>query len=96
MATATLTHGRDGGRPIAWIAGEAAGFSQQYEFPAGKPLQIADVDATALRAGKIDTGGRTFEVTGEVKTAPSAEIDKTPPVASMSSDLGDGPGKGKA
>lgn len=61
-AMATLTHGRDGGRAVAWIAGVPHGFTRQYLFPAGQPLVIDDADAEALKAGKITTGGRRFDV----------------------------------
>lgn len=58
----TLTHGRNGGRAVAWIAGLPQGFTRQYVFPAGKPLEIDEADADALVAGKIETGGRVFDV----------------------------------
>jgi hypothetical protein len=78
MATATLT-GRNGERPRAWIAGTAAGFSRQYEFPAGRPLVIDEVDAAALRAGTIDTGGRVFAVSAAPAKAAESDIGDGPP-----------------
>lgn len=87
MAKATLTHGRNGGRAVAWIAGVPQGFSRQYVFPAGKPLEIDDADAALIQSGKAELGGRVFEVERDSKPV-------TPPTAAT--DLGDGPGKGKA
>lgn len=83
MATATLVS-RNGGRPHAWIAGLPQGFSKQYVFPAGKPLEIDEVDAAALRAGKIALDGRVFEVS------------PAPPKPALDPDLGDGPAPRKA
>lgn len=83
MATATLVS-KNGGRPIAWICGIPQGFSKQYVFPAGKPLEIEEVDAAALRAGKIDCGTRVFEVS----PAPAAAMAPRP---TTDPDLGDGP-----
>lgn len=70
---ATLTHGRNGGRAVAWIAGVPQGFSRQYVFPAGKSLEIDEADADALRAGKIDTGGRVFVVAPPVTRTGAAD-----------------------
>lgn len=88
MAKATLTHGRNGGRAHDWIAGVPQGFSRQYVFPAGRPLDIDDADAALIQSGKAELGGRVFEVVRDPKPAA--------PPAAVVSDLGDGPGKGKA
>ena len=79
-ATAKLVAGRNGGRAVAWIAGEPQGLSRQYVFPPNVAIEVTAADAAALAAGTIETGGRRFVVTGGESAAPKPE---TKPAAAM-------------
>lgn len=92
MAKAQIVSGKGGGRAIAWIAGIPQGFSRQYVFPARGEIEIADVDAAAILAGEIDTGGRTLEVTVPPKTTTASKaqtITVTAPVSPSAPKAGE-------
>lgn len=81
--TATLTAGRDGGRPITWIAGQPQGFTKQYVFPPNRPIEVDMDDAAAILAGTIETGGRGLKVDGYAPKAPAPA-----PAAALASGTG--------